>query len=162
MEIKDRISNIKKLLPFCTRWSNECEIIDEECGLFFTKFFSSDSKFKKPPFEHTYVRIRLATVLNYGEDDHTISLGYCSNCTRDDEEWVIYYFDDPDIEFTEFMAPKDNMKYSDIPDNIWERIQNILYEKSVKSIEKEIQSAKTHLESELKNKEKFDSIVLIK
>jgi len=30
MDIKERIANIKKILPYCSHWSNEVMIVDEQ------------------------------------------------------------------------------------------------------------------------------------
>ena len=51
------------------------------------------------------------------------------------------WFNDEDLEDSCFEG-KPDIEYSDIPDNIWEIIQNTLYDEATKNIKEELESAK--------------------
>jgi len=122
MKLKDRISNIKKLLMFCP--NHEVELIDKVSGEFFRKLTETDKRFKSTPYDYVYVTIRLATHILNKENKFGLLMSYCYDNDRDGEEWEDYYFDDPEVTYEyDFLKPSDNLKYSDIPDYIWQIIQ---------------------------------------
>ena len=146
MEVKDRIQNIKTLLSYCPKASDEVMINDETCTKFFGKFFSSQpDRFKKPEFDECRVQIELIDILDKDvrTKHYTVGLQYCYNWDREGEDWTLYYFNDPECYYREWQHPE--LEYSEIPDDIWERIQNILYNKATETINKEISSAESLL-----------------
>jgi hypothetical protein len=147
MKIEDRIQNIKKLLSYCPKASNEVMINDETCTKFFGKFFSSQpNRFKKPEFDECRVQIELIDILDKDvrTKHYTVGLRYCYNWDREGEAWTLYYFNDPECYFREWQQPE--LEYFEIPNDIWEKIQNILYDKATETINKELKSAKKSVE----------------
>ena len=159
MKIEERIQNIKLLLSYCPVATNEVMISDEVCQEFFGKFFSSDSKrFEKPEFDNCRVKIELIDILDKDvrTKHDTISLSYCYHYDRSDgEDWTLYYFNDSECYFREWQHPE--LEYFEIPDYIWERIQNILYNKATEHIDKEINSAKASVEYWEEKKNEFNN-----
>lgn len=149
MKLKDRIENIKTLLKYCPIATNEVMLYDDECEKFFGKFFTSQpDRFKTPENkDKAFVQIHLTDILDKDvrTKHYTISLSYCYYYDRSDgEDWTFYYFNDPECYFREWQHPE--LEYNEIPDYIWERIQNILYNKATETINKELKSAKASVE----------------
>lgn len=160
MKLKDRINNIKKLLEYCPKASDEVMLYDDVCEKFFGKFFSSrPDRFKTPENpEKAFVQIELYDVLD--EDvrtkHYTICLQYCYGYDRSEgEDWTLYLFNDPDCYFRDWNNP--DIEYSEIPDHIWRRIQDILYDKATETIRKGIESAKASVKQWEKKKDEFDN-----
>ena len=167
MELKDRIENIKTLLQYCPFSTRDTMIVEEEVGLFFAKFFNSKDKFTKSTYGHIYPKISLhEEVLEEFKGCSTINIDYCYDCDRDGEYWDGYSFNDPSMkryyEKYDFMKPKLLIEYSEIPDNIWEIIQNTLYKKASENVEKNFKDAQRYLESAKDNVEKFKALSLKK
>ena len=158
MKLENRIQNIKTLLSYCPRSTKDVDIIEERVGLFFANFFNNDNRFTKSHYDRLYPRIYLTKRLNldfktYGT---TIGIEYCYDCDRDGEYLESYYFNDPDLKDTYLY--KDShyfIEYSEVPDYIWEIIQNILYNKATEEISKELESAKSSVEYWEKKKADF-------
>ena len=147
MKLEDRIQNIKTLLSYCPKASDEVMINDKTCKKFFGKFFSSQpDRFKKPEFDECRVQIELISILDKDVQTkhYTVGLQYCYNWDREGEDWTLYYFNDPECYYREWQHPE--LEYSEIPDDIWEKIQNILYDKATETINKELKSAKKSVE----------------
>ena len=156
MKLESRIQNIKTLLEHCPHSTTDVMLYDEDLSKFFWEFFSSrPARFETPAFEgKTNVRIHLVRILDkdYINEHNTICFRYCCDYDRDNgEEWTIYYFNDPECYFKDFEHP--DIEYSEIPDNIWEKIQKILYTKAKENISKELEEAKK-LVRYWKNKDK--------
>lgn len=165
MRLEDRIQNIKTLLSYCPEASDEVMLASDEvlCNFFWNFFSSKPERFKAPAFEgSTSVQIKLLGMLdaNYISHHDTLLLRYCCEYDREGEDWTFYYFNDPECYFRSFDHP--NLEYSEIPDNIWERIQNILYDKAVKEINKELESAKSSVIYWEKRKNEFDNKLQLK
>ena len=145
MRLEDRIQNIKKLLSYCPVSTDEVMINDEVCQKFFGNFFSSQpDRFKKPEFDKCRVQIELVSILDKDvrTKHYTVSFRYCYHYDRSDgEDWTLYYFNDNECYFREWQHPE--LEYSEIPDKIWERIQNTLYNKATEHINEELESAKS-------------------
>ena len=127
MNIEDRITNIKKILPYCSRWDDEVMIIDEEVGLFFGKFFNGDKRFKHCKYSNEiYPKISLAKhILTRDEngeviDEYPIQIAYCYDFDRDGEDWETYYFDEPLVRNNWLFRDDYSslIKYDEIPDKI--------------------------------------------
>ena len=148
MKLEDRIQNIKTLLSYCPIATDEVMITDDVCTKFFGKFFSSQpDRFKKPEFDECRVQIELIDILDKDvrTKHYTVGLSYCYNYNRSEgEDWTLYYFNDPECYYREWQHPE--LEYNEIPDYIWERIQNILYNKATETINKELKSAKASVE----------------
>lgn len=159
MELENRIKNIKKLLHYCPVATDEVMINDKTCTKFFGKFFSSQpDRFKKPEFDECRVQIELIDILDKDvrTKHYTVGLQYCYNYDRSDgEDWTLYYFNDPECYYREWQHPE--LEYSEIPDYIWEIIQNILYNKAIETINKGIESAKSSLKYWEEKKIEFDN-----
>ena len=158
MELKDRIQNIKTLLSYCPKDSDEVMINDEICQKFFGRFFSSQpDRFKKPEFDECRVQIELIDILDKDvrTKHYTVGLGYCYDWDREGEDWTFYYFNDPECYFREWQQPE--LEYFEIPNDIWEKIQNILYDKATENVNKELESAKASVEYWKEKKEEFDT-----
>ena len=99
-------------------------------------------------------------------DEYPIRISYCYDWDRDGEDWVSYYFDDSLVRnnwmFKDDMYSKDLIKFEEFPDNIWEKIQNILYNKATETISKELELAKSSVVYWEKRKEEFDNKLLLK
>jgi len=136
MELKDRIANIKTILPYCSGRSDEVKIVVDEVGEFFAEFFKSDEKrFVRPKYDRIFPRI------SWGPYYGTVKIGYCYDSDRDGEYWETYEFNDPDIESSR-LAPKSMLiEYSEIPDNIWAIIQDELYKNARKNLTDSLISA---------------------
>jgi len=159
MKLEDRIQNIKTLLSYCPVATNEVMLYDDVCEDFFSKFFSSHpDRFEKPEFDKCYVQIELISILDKDvrTKHYTVGLSYCYNYDRSDgEDWTHYYFNDSECYFREWQHP--DLEYNELPDHIWERIQNILYNKATETINKGLDSAKASVEYWQKKKEEFDN-----
>ena len=157
MKLKNRIQNIKTLLSYCPYSTRDVMLYDETLADYFDKFFNNDSRFKhcKCPGK-IYAKIELARhVLTRDENNNVIDvypimISYCYDWDRDGEDWTSYYFDEEILKnnwmFKGDMYSKDLIKFEEFPDNIWERIQNILYNKATENINKELKSAKKSVE----------------
>lgn len=146
MELQDRIHNIKTLLEYCPKSTEDVHIVDEKVGLFFAKFFNSHGdRFKHTPYEHVYPRISLCETLNKDYKTHstTVCVEYVYDNDRDGYYTKTYYFNDEDLEDSCSPFHKSWLiEYSEIPDNIWAIIQDTLYEKATEYINKKLKSAK--------------------
>lgn len=172
MKIEDRIANIKKILPYCSHWDRDVVIYDETVGEFFGNFFNNpeDDRFYHCSYkDKIYPKIQLAThILTRDEndnviDEYPIDISYCYNFDRDGEEWVTYYFDEPlTRNHWLFETEKDFIRYEEIPDNIWQIIQDKLYENAAKTKKKELDEAERLLTNRKEEKENFENIVLVK
>jgi len=165
MILEDRIQNIKKLLSYCPEASDEVMLASDEvlCNFFWNFFSSKPERFKMPADEgSTIVQIQLLSILdaNYKDHHHTVLLKYCYEYDREGEDWTFYYFNDPECYFRSFDHP--SLEYSEIPDSIWECIQNILYDKAAEEINKSLKSAKSSVEYWEKRKEEFDNKLQLK
>ena len=164
MKLKDRIENIKTLLKYCPHSTRDVDIIEEKVGLFFANFFNNDNRFTKSHYDHLYPRIYLTKHLKdfktYGT---TIGIEYCYDCDRDGEYLESYYFNDPDLKNTYlYKENKDNpyyhfIEYSEIPDYIWEIIQNKLYDKATEKVNKDVESAYQTLQYVRNKRDEFYS-----
>lgn len=158
MKIEERIQNIKTLLKYCPVATDEVMITDEVCKKFFGNFFSSQpERFKKPEFDECRVQIELIDILDKDvrTKHYTVSLRYCYNWDREGEDWTFYYFNDPECYYREWQHPE--LEYSEIPDKIWERIQNTLYNKATEHINKELEEAKSSVKYWENKREEFDN-----
>ena len=148
MKLEDRIQNIKTLLSYCPIATDEVMITDDVCTKFFGKFFSSQpDRFKKPEFDECRVQIELIDILDKDvrTKHYTVGISYCYNYNRSEgEDWTLYYFNDHECYYREWQHPE--LEYNEIPDYIWKRIQNILYNKATETINKELKSAKASVE----------------
>jgi len=165
MDIKKRIQNIKTLLKYCPHSTRDVYIIEEKVGLFFANFFNNDNRFTKTPYDHVYPRIYLTEHLNKDLKTHgtTINIEYCYDNDRDGEYLESYCFNDPDLKDTylykEYINSPYNhfIEYSEVPDYVWEIIQNKLYDKATENINKELESAKSSVKYWEEKKKEFDS-----
>ncbi len=163
MKLEDRIQNIKKLLSYCPKSTEDVMLSDDILCRFFWNFFSGDpGRFKTPVFERTRVQIELLSMLdaNYKDHHYTVLLKYCYEYDREGSDWTFYYFNDPECYFRSFDHPV--LEYSEIPDSIWSRIQDILYEKASETIAKELEMAKSSVKYWEKKKEEFDNKLQLK
>ena len=163
MKLEDRIKNIKTLLSYCPVASDEVMINDKTCTKFFGKFFSSQpDRFEKPESDEYRVQIELIDILDKDvrTKHYTVGLQYCYNYDRSDgEDWALYYFNDPECYYREWQHPE--LEYSEIPDYIWERIQNILYERAKRYMNEKLDEAEKSLIRLSEKQKEFDNIQLI-
>lgn len=140
MKIEDRIQNIKTLLKYCPHSSVDVRLHDLKNAKFFAKFFNNDDRFESCKYggDELYIKIELAKhVLTWDKnnkviDEYPIMVSYCYDSDRDGEDWVSYYFDEPLVRnnwmFESDMYHKDFIKFEEWPDEVWERIQNELFD----------------------------------
>lgn len=164
MKLKDRIQNIKTLLKYCPHSTRDVDIIEERVGLFFANFFNNNNRFTKTRYDHVYPRIYLTEHLNKDFKTHgtTISIEYCYDSDRDGDYLESYCFNDPDLKDIYFKEYKDSpyhhfIEYSEVPDYVWEIIQNKLYEKATENVNKELESAKSSVKYWEEKKKEFDN-----
>lgn len=142
MKLKDRIENIKTLLKYCPHLT----IIEEKVGLFFGNFFNTDERFQHCRCEgKIYPKISLHEEDTFeGCEGSTVRIDYCYDWDRDGEDWTGYYFNDLSMskyyERYDFMKPKTLIDYNEVPSYIWEIIQNILYDKAMESVNKDVEN----------------------
>ena len=165
MKLEDRIQNIKTLLSYCPKSTNEVMLTSDEvlCKFFWDFFSNQPERFKRPAFNgSTAVRITLFDILdaNYKDFHYTIALKYCYDYDHDGEDWTFYYFNDPECYYRDWNRPE--LEYSEFPDYIWERIQNILYNKASKEINTELDSAKASVIYWENRKNEFDNKIHLK
>lgn len=144
MTLEKRIENIKILLKdFCPHSTRDVTIVEENIGLFFANLFNNDERFQHTPYNRVYPRIYLYEALNtdYKTHSFSIEIEYTYDNDRDGEYTQSYTFDDEDLKDTCFYRSLP-LKYSDVPDNIWEIIQNILFKKASEHLNKELEDAK--------------------
>ena len=151
MKLEDRIHNIKTLLKFCPHSTADTKIVEEKVGLFFANLFNDDERFTHTLYDCVYPRIYLSELLNTDYETHstTISIEYVYDSDRDGDYCESYNFNDQDLEDTYFykdLKYRTLIEYSEVPDDIWEIIQTILYEKATENINKELISAKRSVE----------------
>lgn len=146
MTLEKRIENIKTLLKdFCPHSTRDVTIVEENVGLFFANLFNNDERFQHTPYDKVYPRIYLYEALNTDYKTHSTSIGieYTYDNDRDGEYTQSYVFNDEDLkDACSYCLHGSSLEYSDIPDNIWEIIQNILLKDANKHINKELESAK--------------------
>lgn len=168
MILENRIQNIKTLLKYCPYSTIDVMLYDEILADYFDNFFNNDSRFTHCTYPgKIYAKIELAKhILTYDEnnneiDEYPIMISYCYDCDRDGEYWTSYYFDEEILRnhwlFDDaiYSYSKNLIKFEDFPDYIWERIQNILYNKAAEYINKELESAKASVEYWEKKSEEF-------
>lgn len=163
MKLEDRIQNIKKLLKYCPHSTRDVTIVEDNVGLFFADLFNNDKRFKHTPYSRVYSRIYLSEALNTDYKTHSTSIGieYKYDNDRDGEYTESYIFDDEDLKDTCFYR-NFPLKYSDVPDNIWEIIQNILYDEATKEINENLKSAKDSVIYWENRKEEFENKLQLK
>ena len=173
MKLEDRIQNIKTLLSYCPYSTKDVMLYDETLAEYFDNFFNNDSRFIhcKCPGK-IYAKIKLAKhVLTRDEnnnviDEYPIMISYCYDWDRDGDDWQSYYFDEEivrnNLMFKNDMYSKDFIKFEEFPDDIWKRIQNILYDKATEEINKELESAKSSVVYWEKRKDEFDNKLQLK
>lgn len=163
MKLENRIKNIKKLLSYCPHSTADVKIIEEKVGLFFGNFFNTDERFQHCRCEgKIYPKISLHEEDTFkGCEGSTVCIDYCYDWDRDGEDWIGYYFNDLTMskyyERYDFMKPRILIEYNEIPDYIWEIIQNKLYDKATEEINKELESAKSSVIYWEKRKDEFDN-----
>lgn len=169
MKLEDRIKNIKTLLKYCPHSTRDVMLYDENVANFFGNFFNSSDRFKHNIYcQKIYPKIELAKhVLTRDDNDNVIDeypimISYIYNSDRDDIDWVSYYFDDELIRNNwmfkdDMFYYKKLIKFEEIPDNIWEIIQNILYNKATEEINKELESAESSVIYWENKKDEFDN-----
>ena len=173
MRIEDRIQNIKKLLKYCPHSTSDVLLDDDTLAEFFGKFINNDDRFEHCIYcEKIYPKISLAKhVLTRDKNDNVIDeypimISYIYDSDRDGVDWVDYYFDDKLVRnnwmFKDGMSCKELIKFEEIPDNIWEIIQNILYDKAMKTINEELKSAKESVKFWEDKKHSFESVLNLK
>ena len=173
MKLEDRIKNIKTLLSYCPHSTRDVMLYDETLADYFDNLFNSDSRFIhcKCPGK-IYAKIELARhILTYDKngkiiDVYPIMISYCYDWDRDGEDWTSYYFDEEIVRnnwmFKDDIYSKDFIKFNEFPDYIWERIQNILYDKAAEEINKELESAKSSVIYWENIKNEFDKNLQLK
>ena len=149
MKLEERIKNIKALLDIFPLATDEGKIVQEDVGLFFANLFNNDERFIHTPYDRVYPIFELSSVYR-NKDNKTFS-------STIEVSYEYYYdkargyhianciFNDPDLDDTWAYADvkRDTMiQYSEIPDNIWQIIQNTLYERVSDNISKKLNSAK--------------------
>lgn len=132
MELKDRVFNIKLLLKFCGGSVLNRIITDIRVGTFFAQLINNDDRFMHTSYTAVYPKFRLETFLNTDYNTYSYSIGfeYVYDNDRDGEYTEEYSFRDPDLEDTalpEIVLSGAVLEYSEVPDDIWEIIQNELY-----------------------------------
>lgn len=144
MKLPERIQNIKTLLGYCPKSSDEVKIIEDKVGKFFANLFNNDERFKHTKYDRVYPKISLSEMLNrdYKTYSYTINIEYVYNSDRDGDYVAWYYFKDDDLEDTVLNDGSGTLEYYEVPDYIWEIIQTTLYEKATKYIKKELVSSK--------------------
>ena len=173
MKLEDRIQNIKTLLKYCPDSTKDVMLYDETLGDYFDNFFNNDSRFRHCVCPgRIYAQIELAKhVLTRDEnynviDEYPIMISYCYDWDRDGEDWASYYFDEEIVRnnwmFKDDIYSKDFIKFNEFPDYIWERIQNILYDKAAEEINKELESAKSSVIYWENIKNEFDKNLQLK
>lgn len=158
MKLEDRIQTIKTLLSYCPKSTHDVMLTSDEvlCKFFWNFFSSQPERFKRPASEgSTAVQMFLCNMLdaNHKDEHYTIVLAY--NWGRDGKNWAFYYFNDPECYYEEWIHPE--LEYSEFSDDIWERIQNILYNKATKKINENLKSAKDYLIYCENRKEEFEN-----
>ena len=165
MKLEDRIQNIKTLLKYCPHSTRDVDIVEERVGLFFANFFNNDGRFTKTPYDHVYPRIYLTEHLNKDFKTHgtTISIEYCYDSDRDGDYLDSYYFNDSDLKNTYlYKEYKDSpyhhfIEYSEVPDYIWEIIQNELFYLATENVNKDVESAYQTLQYVKNKRDEFYS-----
>lgn len=147
MNIEDRIQNIKTLLKYCPHSTADVKIIEEKVGLFFDNFFNTDER-----FQHCRCEGKIYPKISLHEEDifegcegSTVRIDYCYDWDRDGEDWTGYYFNDLSMskyyERYDFMKPRTLIDYNEVPDYIWEIIQNELFDLATKKVNKDVEDA---------------------
>lgn len=168
MKLEYRIQNIKTLLSYCPYSTRDVMLYDKFLAEYFNKFFNNDNRFKHCQWEGgIYAKIELAKhILTRDKNDNVIDeypimISYCYDWDRDREDWVSYYFDEEIVRnnwmFKDDMYCKELIKFEEFPDYIWERIQNILYNKATEEINKELELAKSSVIYWENKKDEFDN-----
>ena len=156
MELKDRIANIKAILPYCSRRSDQVPIVVREVGEFFADFFKNDGRFRTPKYDVVYPRI------NEGLYDGSIDIEYCYDADRDGEYWETYPFYDEEVASKNpSLSRRTAIRYSEIPDSIWAIIQEKLYENAMKTTTDDLLSAASAVETYTKILIEFNNIKLL-
>ena len=114
--------------------------------MFFDKLFKEDDRFQTPVYdfsEKTYITIRLCRALLSDKSVAPLRISYCYDNDRNGEYWETYVFDDDEVKYEcDWMKPCHNFKYSEVPDDVWEAIQNYLYSEVKTKLEKEVEKSR--------------------
>lgn len=143
MTLEDRIENIKTLLKFSPQSSEDVWIVEDKVGLFFANLFNNDERFQHTHYDKVYPRIFLSEELNTDYKTHSTTIGieYTYDADRDGEYREMVFFNDKDLEDAYF-SNIGTIEYSEVPDYIWEIIQNTLNKEATKHINNVLKSAK--------------------
>lgn len=136
------IAEIKRLLDYLP--NDEMEIVDDECVKFFEKFINS-RRGDDAACGVVTIGLYLASVATnpalFLEYNYYISVG--------DYDSEILIFDDKNANYNNrglwMFGGRDKLNYSDIPDNIWEKIENLIYTEAEKSLRKSVSDGERHL-----------------
>lgn len=125
--IETRINNIKRLL---SRF-NDCEItiFDKRCAQFFQSFFDSPRFYRHSCFDEC--NITLGLYLPTTAITPTLFIEYIYEYDREgyDTELVLFNDDSANYRFGDWGkrgTSRDNIEYSDIPEEIWEIIEDYI------------------------------------
>ena len=168
MKIEDRIQNIKLLLKYCPHSTNDVIIYNDEVANFFSKFLSDNKRFYTPCVpDKPRIKIELAKhVITRDDndnvlDEYPIMFSYYAEVNEYYDDWETYYFDDPLIRNHWMFSDYISIKYDEIPDHIWEIIQNELYDVAQLYINKELEQAKTSVKNWEKINYRFESALFL-
>lgn len=125
--IETRINNIKRLLKF--KDDGEIMILDKRCAQFFQSFFDSPKFYRHPCFDEC--NITLGLYLPSTALIPTLFIEYIYEYDRDgcDTELILFNDDSADYMFGDWGkrgTSRDNIEYSDIPEEIWEIIEDYI------------------------------------
>lgn len=160
--LEHKISNLKTLLHYLP--NSEAIIDNDITSNFFIDFFTK-SKFHDPD----YGMIIIGNYLESISKVPTLFIKYEYNWDRDGCDTEIVLFKDNNAEYKQGhgMYGKSNaintwergdFEYSDIPENIWDIIINIVYKKAKENINYEIIEAKRHYENCLNEFSEFNKL----
>lgn len=134
------IKKIKELLHYCD--CHEVTVVDSECGKYFKELFDGDKFDRHPCFDECFPRIGL--YLPSVATNPTMFIEFTVDYDREDgEDTELLLFNDDDAEYNNghwgdrYIDDKmyhGDLEYSDIEDRIWNKIEQIIYEKAKKHV----------------------------
>lgn len=150
MELKERIHNIKELLSYCD--NEEFETYNKDIGKFFKELFSQD-KFHHHMYFDAGVSIGL--YLKTVAYIPTMYIRYIYEYDREGSDDTLVLFNDDEAKYKHVTSGgygaygdrnsqdgHGDLEYSDIPDWVWEKIQQGLYEKVKVKLAKKVEDSK--------------------
>ena len=140
MKLTERIHRIKALLDYCP--NEEVHVVDEKVGKCFADYINSHNDLQHCRYDTAYPTISLYNTFPTKDNVYALDFKYVYDADRDGEYYERYTFNDPEAIYEyDWLEPHHNLHYSDIPDDVWEIIEQWAFKEACKTINKGVEKA---------------------